>query len=294
MSNFPTDVAQQALDCIGSETVISDLEQGTREAQVLLRAYWICLRQLLRAAPWDCARREVPLVLLADATGQTPNVGTMVPAGFRFAYEYPIDCARVRYVPQRYGDNPGAPAGNYAIPTTPLTTGTGTQPFVGRTIRPSRFLITNDPNYPPPPGQQYWEVQGVSPQGRMIICSNVACAHVVYTMIVNYPSVWDALFRGAMVSYLASEVALALTRDKKFGLQLRTNQIEVTKQKVTQARIADGNEGWGISDIRVDWLDARIVGGGVGGRGFGGWGGDGAGTFGGGWDSLSLADGVAF
>ena len=76
----PTDIMNQALDAMGWETTIGDAEEGSREARVLLRAYRECLRQMLRGAHWDWARKTAPLTLLADATGQTQNVGTIVKA----------------------------------------------------------------------------------------------------------------------------------------------------------------------------------------------------------------------
>ncbi len=63
-----------------------------------------------------------------------------------------------------------------------------------------------------------------------------------------------------------------------------------------EARVVDGLEGVSSSDIRVDWMDARNVGGGAYGGRSGGWGngGDMGGGYGGGWDSLGLADGSVF
>jgi hypothetical protein len=111
-----------------------------------------------------------------------------------------------------------------------------------------------------------------------------------------YPSVWDPLFRAAFVSYLASEIALPLSADKKFGLTMRAQNIAVAKAKIEQARIRDGNEGTYSSNLSVDWMAARRTGG-SGGWGSGGWG-DGAGPGvpwgGGSWDSCGFSDGTAY
>lgn len=289
--NLPADIANQALDAIGIHQEIGDLQEGTRPARVLLRAYGQCLRQLLRSAHWDFARKTAPLSLLADASGQTPLVGNMVPVPWQYEYEYPIDCMKVRFVPWNGpGLNSAVPTSNIQIPGTPLTT--GQQPaLAGQRLRPTRFTIATDPNYPPD-GTESWNVQGVSPQGRTVVLSNVKDALVVYTALMTYPSVWDPLFRAAMVAYLGSEVVLALHDDKKFALTLRSQQIGVVKQKLTEARMIDGNEGWYSSDIRVDWMDFRNA------RGWGGagaWGeGEGPGVIGYGWDRCGFADGSAF
>src|SRR5579885_2432523 len=199
MAYLPTDVANQALDAAAIDYTLGDIEEGTRPAQVCLRAYGECLRQLLRGAPWAFARREAPLVLLADATGLTPNVGKTVPSGFIYEYAYPPDCARVRYIPWCPFQTPGVPGNNIRVadPNAAIMTGLGQPPYIGQPIVPARFLITNDPNYPPPAGTANWEVQGVSAQGRVVILTNVQNARCVYTATILAPSVWDHLFRAA-------------------------------------------------------------------------------------------------
>jgi hypothetical protein len=194
----------------------------------------------------------------------------------------------VRFVPSSPFQNPGAPQGNIVPPNNnlPLTSGMN-GPFNGHRIRPARFLIANDPNYPPPQGTQSWEVQGVSPQGRTVILTNVPKAKAVYTFLCLYPSVWDSLFRAALVAFIASEIALPLSTDKKFGLEMRNIQIAIATKKILDARAADGNEGWPISDLRVDWLDARRTG-----HGFGSYGGEGPGNYWGGLDACCGAGSV--
>jgi hypothetical protein len=293
--NLIADVANQALDAAGIDETIGDIEEGTRPAQVLLRAYGQNLRQLLRAANWDFARREAPLVMLADATGSTPNVGTQVPRGqFIYEYAYPIDACKIRFIPWHPFQNPGAPQGNIIPPNANAPLTTATPQFAGRRLIPAKFVITNDPNYPPEPGQIFWEVQGQSPQGRVVIMCNVYKAMCIYTTTALYPSMWDSLFREAMVALLASNVALPLSKDKKFGMQMRKDNIEIAKAKIREARVVDGNESVASSDISVDWMRTRNTGGwGRGGHGQGGEGG-GFGGFGGGFDAMNLADGSTF
>ncbi len=75
MADTPTTIAQQALDAIGLDFTIQDIEDGTRESRIMLRAYSQCVQQLSRAAHWQFARKSEPLLLLADRTGQSPGVG---------------------------------------------------------------------------------------------------------------------------------------------------------------------------------------------------------------------------
>lgn len=298
MSSTPTAIAQQALDAAGINFELGDVEDGSHEARVCLRAYWQCRRQLLRGAQWDFARKQTPLVLLADGTGQTPNVGTVVHGQFNFEYEYPRDCVRVRYIPWNHhqmGSPP--PAGNIQIPpNVPQTTVPNTPAHRGLP-HPARFLVTSDPNFPAAPGSDWEQVQGVSPVGSTVILTNVQNAQIVYTYDVIYPTMWDPLFRMALVAYLASEIALPLSKDKRLALTLRDRQIQIAKEKLSQARALDGQEGWHSSDIAVDWMLGRRALGGRGGgwgEGFGG-GGDLGGFFGGcGWDSIGFSNGSAY
>ena len=300
MSNKPADIANEALDACGlSEMAIGDLEEGTAPAQVLLRKYWTCLRALLRGATWDFARRQAPLVLLADASGQTVGAGNIVPQGqYQYEYQYPSDCARVRYIPWQPFLAPGAPAGNIVPPNNqlPLMPNLNASPLQGQRIRPARFLITSDPNYPAPQGAQTSLVQGQSPIGNTVILTNVPNAQIIYTYYAIYPSVWDMLFRQAMVAYLASEIALPLwvkKNDAKMGMSLRDSNIAILKSKITEARIADGNESVASNDISVDWIRTRRSGPGL----WGSWGGFGDSDWGGGgasWDSVPMASGATF
>jgi hypothetical protein len=306
--NLPADVANQSLDAAGVDFTIGDMEEGTKPAQVLLRAYGQNLRQLLRAANWSWARKQAPLVLLADATGQTPNVGTLVPQGkFIYEYSYPIDAAKIRFIPWQPFQNPGVVPGNIGqvqggfnsvgLPAGIIPQTTATALRVGHRLIPAPYVIANDPNYPSAPGQIFWEAQGTSPTGSTVILCNVKNAQCVYTTIVFYPSMWDSLFREALVALLAANIAVPLSKDKKFGLSMRKENIEIAKAKIKEARVVDGNEASpSSSDIAVDWMRTRRTGGWGSGRGgFGGdWGGDGGGYGYGGHDALMLPDGSNF
>ena len=162
---------------------------------------------------------------------------------------------------------------------------------------PSRFLITSDPNFTSPAGATDF-ADGQSPQGNVIICSNVPNAQIVYSFNAIYPSLWDHLFSEAMVAYLAQQVALALwaDRDRKFAIEVRNQQIAIAKQKLLEARVIDGNATWSSSDIPVDWMRVRNTGGGAYGA-YGGWGtggGEGWGCWGSGWNGSCDFGGSAY
>ena len=257
-------MANQALDAAGFDFSVGDLQEGTKPAQILLRAYGQCLRQLLRAVRWNFARQQSPMLLLADATGQTPNAPSTTIPPWVYEYALPQNCCQARFVPWGpQGLAPPIPSGNIIPPNSqaPLAGGLGS-PLAGSILRPARFLEAMDPNFPAQ--GMTWEVQGVSPQGRTVICTNVQNASLVYTALMLYPSQWDSQFRAAMVAYLASEIALPLWATKgkeKFGVELRQQQMKIAADKIMHARITDGNEGWSSSEFVPDWFRFRNTGG---------------------------------
>ena len=285
------DIANRALDAAGSSLTLGDLEDGNHDAQVVLRAYAPCLQQLLRAAHWDFARQQTPLQLLADATGQTANAGSLVPTPWTYEYAYPIDCLKARFVPRNYLAPGNTVPGNIALPATPLTTGTVTPQLPSRIV-PARFTIATDGNYPavtqaPSWDQQveWWEVQGISPANRTVILTNVESASLVYTALVPYPNLWDALFQEAMVALLAARIALPLAEDKKLGLTLRQQNLVIAKAAVEQARVTNGNETWTNTDSIPDYIRVRSSG---AGRAYNGSMDAEAGVLGYGWDAMAF------
>lgn len=286
--NSPTAICNQALDAAGIEMVLGDIQEGTRAADVCLRSYTECLRQLLRGAPWVFARKEAPLQLIADASGQSSNQ-TLVPSGFIYSYSYPTDCAKVRYIPWQPLQASPVPPGNItpANPSAPIVTGLGAPPWTGTSVTPARFLVTADPNYIFP-GTGI-DVSGTSPTAQLIICTNVQSARCVYTFDALYPSLWDHMFRAAMVAYLAGEVALALHKDKKLGIAIANRQVLIAKDKLHTARSMDGNEMWASTDHTPDWIRFRGAG-----YGYWGFGGGSGGSFWGGWDQVSFSNGSAY
>jgi len=262
----PTSVANEALDACGLKFTLGDLEEGTEEAQVCLRHYFTCLDQLFRAAPWNTTRKQAELVLIGDATGQTtdpPGVITSVPAPWIYAYAYPTDCARVRYVPWNPYAATSVPSGNI-VPTnsdSSLMDNLSQNPYAGLRLVPSRFLITSDVNFIEDGAGN--ETPGSAPIGRTIICANVKNALCIYSYRAYYPNLWDAQFRAAMVAYMASMIAMPLWSDKnpQMGMQMRQQNIIIAQEKIKSARVTDGQEGWHSSDLSVDWMRARRTGG---------------------------------
>lgn len=285
----PTAIANEALDAAGVKFFLGDIREGSDPAQVILRKYTGCLFQLLRGAHWDFARKEAELLLVADATGMAnPPLPTVVGAGFMYAYAYPTDCLKIRFVPANYWNLvPPAPPGNIVPPDpqAPLTSSPMVAPFVGQPLLPSRFLITSSQSTIEEGASN--NIRGSSPIGRSVILSNVQQARGVYTYQASYPNLWDDLFRAALVAYLASEIVFVLDENRRNGAAIRRDQQQIAQMKIQEARRSNGNESWANADISVDWMVARS-------RGFGGgayWGnnwGAGPGYLYGGWDGISF------
>ncbi len=284
-----SDIAQEALDAAGLDITLSDIEDGTRAGQILSRKYRPCLAALLRAAHWRFARSQQPMVCLGDVAGiLSPSTWVIQP--WYYEYALPNDCVQAIFVPYNPPTNLPTPQGNIAIPQAPLFSGfPGASVLPGVGLIPARFLMARDVNYPPTEGQQWWEIQGLSPQGRTVVLCNVPNAQIVYTSLVLYPSEWDPEFREAMVAYLASEICFSLHKDKRLGLAVRAQQIAIAKEKINQARVASANEGWNTTDHIPDWIQARWSGrsGLLGSNSLGG----DIGIMWNGWNSIGFSDG---
>ena len=305
--SVPADVANQSLDMIGVSDTIGDLQEGSMQARAALRWYMPTLTQLLRSVHWNFARRQSPLTLLNDATGQTTlmqqNAGFPITVGtgtigmrpWVYEYQWPVDALKARFVPASYCPTPGSQIpGNISLPSTPLTTGLGIAPLPVQTT-PTRFLVAQDSvptlvgmvtdwnQYP-----DYQDVQGLSPAQQTVILTNQPNATLVYTALILSPDQWDPLFRQAFVALLASFLAMPCIPDKKLAIPMQDRATAAAKNAILQARISDGNEAWGQADISVDWMRTRNS----GGYGRGGWGNEaGLGVLGYGWDGCGLANG---
>lgn len=296
----PADLANRALDAIGAAVQpISDLEDGTREAEVAVRHYMPVLKQLFRAAHWNFARRREPMILLNDATGATTaaqiaqnlpqTVGTGTTGMYPWLYEYawPPDAMKARFVPATW---------QQPTNSVPPTGGTSLTGPIGVREFPSPFVVTVDV-IPPLQGVPVnWAasplLDGIQGSGRAqqsVILTNQVNASLVYTALILEPDEWDPLFQQAFVSTLASHLALPLLTQRRDALAIRDEQIKVARAAIEQARLTDGNEGWFTNDHTPDWLRARQSG--------PRWSSQQGGPIGGlwnGWSAMSFCDGSSY
>jgi len=243
MPTLPEDVVNRALDECGVEE-IGDLTEGSKTARAAVRIYVPTLRQLLSAAHWNFARKQNPLVLMADVSGVYIS-NTDVPSPWCYMYEWPVDCVHARFVPATYGANVDAD-GNVINNILAWAS-------------PTPFLVTSA-NRVNPPDSNWYLIEGHDPEQTRVILSNQIGAALVYTGMMQYPDAWDPLFEQAMVSVLAARLAMPLIEDKSLARTVRSDNVQLAREAIAQARIRDGNEGWTVQNHTPDWIRARTSG----------------------------------
>lgn len=100
--------------------------------------------------------------------------------------------------------------------------------------RAYRFLVANDPS------------------GRVLL-SNVFSAIGVYTKDEGNPAMFDPLFEGALIALLAAHLVIPLSGNAN----MRAQFIQLARDTITEAKVADGNEAIPTSDFTPDWIAAR-------------------------------------
>ena len=257
----PSRIVNQAIDMLGETgKIIGDITDGTPVAETARRNYGQALRQLLRTAHWDWARKRAPLVLLGDATGQSAApVSSTVEWPWTYAYAWPTDAVQGRWLP--YSPTNAQPTTSTGIPQT-----TGASVGVAYPQVPGRFLVTSSSDYPVELGSPAWNqmpdlqrTEGLGPITRKIILADCSNAWFVYTRLGTVIEEWDDLFRQALVTMMALILAPVAIDDPKMRLAQRDHLIPILKNAVADARVANGNEsGYPQSvDHQPAWITAR-------------------------------------
>lgn len=257
----PAIIINEALDRIGAyRKIIGDISDGSDVAEAARRNYGQALRKLLRTAHWNFARRQAPLTLLGDATGNSaPPVITTVDQPWTYAYAWPIDGVAARWMPA------GLPS---TLPTNPpLTTGVSSLPQVP--LIPARFLVSSSNLYPIEIGNVPWTQQpdlqrtfGVGPVNRTILLTDVCNAQFVYTRFEPVIENWDSSFREGLVAMMALILIPVAIDDPKERMAQRNAMIPIVKNTVDDARVANGNDAGypQTTDHQPIWITARSSG----------------------------------
>lgn len=244
------DIANRALASIGTRTSIAALTENSPEARAA--NLWIdaLRREILRMAPWNCARNVNSLALICAAPGtpENPTVGTNAwqkgqpQPPWTYEYAYPSDCIRPLWVVPQF--NTGFSSG---VPITTAVTGGAPSFFNGP---PVRFAVGID-QINPATGL----VDVVHGVDTKIILTNQEFAILVYIKDMSNPDVMDDAFQQAWVAALAGRLVFQLTGDKT----LANIKIKEANEYIQVARTSDGNEGLTINDVTPDWIRIRGI-----------------------------------
>lgn len=234
------DLANRALLSIGTRSSIASLTEDSTEARQVSLVFATLRDELLRMAPWGCAKNTATLALLKSAPG-TPenptssNIWTKAfpPPPWAYEYSYPEDCLRACYIiPQLV---------SWAlseVPITPVTATTYTNFQGGPAVV---FNIAID--------------QDADGNDMRVILTNQQDAILTYVKRVTDPNVWDPQFQEAFVAALAARLVFSLTGDKG----LANIKIGEANTYISLARGGDGNEGLTINNVTPDWLRVRGI-----------------------------------
>lgn len=247
-----------------SGKIIGDIVDGTTVSEAARRFYGQGLRQLLRTARWDFARKRTHLQLLGDATGNAqPPISPYVERPWAFCYQWPVDALLGLWLP--WSPPSGQPISATGIP---LTTG-NSGPIVQYGMIPGRYLVGSSDQYPVLIGNQPWDQQpdlqrtsGVGPTSRKVILTDCCNAEFVYIKFEPTIEVWDALFRHAFVTMMAIALAPTAIEDPKLRIAERDRLIPILRNAVADARVANNNEsGYPQStDFEASFIRARNYG----------------------------------
>lgn len=244
-----TDIANRSLASIGTRTQIASLTENSPEARAA--NLWIdsLRRELLRMAPWNCAKNTNTLALVCAAPGtpENPSVGTVQwqkgqpSPPWTYEYLYPADCIRPLWIVPQFST--GFASG---VPITTAVTGGAPSFWQGPPVRYAVGIDQIDPAT---------GLVSATGQDTKIILTNQEFAILVYLRNVTNPDVMDDAFQQAWVAGLAGRMVFQLTGDKT----LANIKMKEANEYIQIARTSDGNEGLTVNDVTPDWIRVRGI-----------------------------------
>ena len=226
------DLCNRALSQIGTRSTIASLSEASAEAVNCSLWYDSQRKALMRAAPWGFNRRQIALSQVGDLYPDATS-----PYPWAYAYAYPADCLKARYV--------------LAPPPSVSTAGTSTNvPQTGSVIYPTSYWSPNRNN-------RFVIHNAVDANGNSskLVLSNVYEALLVYTGDEQNPEMFDDMFTQALVDVLSYRLVIPLTGNA--GMRTEFKQAAMTS--IMEARAADGNEGMPSADHTPDWIKTRGI-----------------------------------
>lgn len=227
----PVEVVNIALAEIGVQKSISSFTDNSTEAKVAKLLYKPKIEALMRAARWNCARKQDNLTLLKAISINGVTSDTPPPRPWFYEYAYPSDCLQARYlIPDVLNTGEINPPLTTADNLAPYAWGVGSIPFA----------VANDQ---------------IDTRPTRVILTNLQNAILVYTFYIEDPTQWDPQFMAAATSFLGAWFVNALGRNRA----LAGDQGAIAREMVAAARITDGNEGVTTADHSPDWIRIRGI-----------------------------------
>lgn len=223
MASSQVQIANMALDVVGTRSTIASLTEGSNEANAIGRHWDNAVDAMLRAAHWNFARKQIPLTLLQDATN-----GGVVPSPWLYEYAYPSDCVLMRQLMPM-------------IQTQELEPSVGATSVAGVAAYgpPVKFLIATDTD--------------INGNPINVLLTNQPQAIGIYTFRNTNTSMWDALYVQGFAAYLGARVCMTLTGDKN----TQRMALSEAQQYANDAQRMNGNEGLTVIDSTPDWMRVR-------------------------------------
>lgn len=221
MASSAVEIANLALDAVGTQSTIQSLTENSPEANAINRHYKPARDEFLRVAPWDFARKQINLSLLKDGT----QTGILVPQPWLYEYAYPSDCIQARYILPQFNTPSGVSAGVVSLPYA--------------SSPPTRFMISTDLD--------------TNSTTIKVLLTNQTSAILVYTQRIEDESLFDSTFVYGFAHLLASRIAFTLTGDR----ELTKTLFQVANDTSLEARARNGVEGLTIQDVTPSWIRAR-------------------------------------
>ena len=252
------DVVNMALLEGGQRVTIASLTENSVAAQTASVLYTPKIQMLLRAAPWDFARRQVTLSQLKATYINNVLSTNPPPSPWSYEYAYPSDCIKARFV----------------IPTQPTSSSLMISPAGGTVQTPNYgtytampFVVATD--------------YDTNNQPNKVILTNLNQAQLIYVAdLSQLPNLWDPLFLSCASAYLAAWLLNADARNKgQFEMQM-----QMAKSILDQARVQNANEAITSIDHTPDWIRIRNVSSGA-------WG---PGTPSVSWDAIDCGNGLSY
>ena len=244
-----TDIANRSLASIGTRSQIASLTENSPEARAAFLWIDVLRREILRMAPWNCAKNTNTLALVCAAPGtpENPAVGTtqwqkgQPSPPWTYEYLYPADCIRPLWIVPQFST--GFASG---VPITTAVTGGAPSFWQGPPVRYAVGIDQIDPAT---------GLVSATGQDAKIILTNQEFAILVYLRNVTNPDVMDDAFQQAWVAGLAARMVFQLTGDKT----LANLKIKEANEYIQIARTSDGNEGLTINDVTPDFIRIRGI-----------------------------------